>query len=241
MTNDANEFAASRLKLLAEQMGDACGRPSFGWQAKVARRMGLSSSYVSRLLSGERVGVGLDAIERVVKNVPVDREYFAPKAANVGASLMEQARSFVLHRRNDASARALAETVLSDIAVRAALEVRAANGDATNLGLTLAALVMASGREPQPQPSATGPSGALPKLRVRAVTVPSPATAPRLPWPGAKGRYVGWRRATSADAEATRVRFTADGPEFVLLDVVEVPDSPYFQKAIQSGELHTRA
>lgn len=235
-----NEFAASRLKLLAEQMGDACGRPSFGWQAKVARRMGLSSSYVSRLLSGERVGVGLDAIERVVKNVPVDRDYFAPKAAN-GASLMEQARSFVLHRRNDASARALAETVLSDIAVRAALEVRAASGDATSLGLTLAALVMASGREPQPQPSATESTGALPKLRVRAVTVPSPATAPRLPWPGAKGRYVGWRRATSADEKATRVRFAPDGPEFVHLDFIEVPDSPYFRKAVQNGELHAAA
>lgn len=254
------------MKLLVEGLGELYGRPGYGWQARVARRLGLSPSYVSRLLSGARVGVGFGAIEQAVQRVPLRREFFspgpspgehpsdadwrdyiadqegtAPAIQNRWQELSGRAMRFIRRHRHDPQlARELAGEVLREPVVSAALEVRdASDADAPSRGVALAALLVASsdGAEEPSSPVADLPSSLPPRVLVRPRLDPSPATAPRLPWPGAPGRYVGWRRATRADPADTRVRFTEGGPEFVALASVEVPDSPYFQRALRRGDI----
>ena len=270
-----SEFAAARYRALAEGLGELYGKPRQGWKTRVAKRLGVSPSYLSRVLSGDRVSIGVDVIEEAVRRVPIARSYFAPSlvpgerpedvvwrdfvatdpaAADEPLSSEERTRSsyrwsrarelarmFMRTRRDSAQGvRAIAEEILRDPVVSAAVDVRDAGDDEQALarGFKLIALLehdetAVEAAEVDPQHELVEPA----KLRVRARIDPTPETAPRLPWPGAPGRYVGWRRATPSDPPSTRVRFTTNGPEYVNQGVVEVPDSPYFRRALEKRDL----
>lgn len=47
-----------------------------GWQTLAARRLNVHQVTLSKFLTGDREGVGLDVIERAIVSLPIDREYF---------------------------------------------------------------------------------------------------------------------------------------------------------------------
>lgn len=69
------ELAAERYILLVEQLAEERGH-RWGWKAHVAKQLGVSPAYVSMLSSGERRGVGIDAVEKAIKRLRIDRSYF---------------------------------------------------------------------------------------------------------------------------------------------------------------------
>jgi len=282
---NAGEFAAGRYRRLAEGLGDAYyGRPKAGWKSKVARRLGIDVSYLTRIVKGERVGVGLDMIEEAVRRVPIRRAYFAPgpvpnatvedadwrdyleieaeadaaraRAASVPrwpASMTAVTGRFMAGSDEDQPARAarariareLAAAVLRDPVVSAAEAVRDAkrDRDAVERAFKLVALL----DRDRASSAASAADAFDPKLdevttkrlRVKAAR-PSP-TGPRLPWPGAPGRYVGYRKGRPNTPEALVVfRLPPDAPDgqpYVLAGIVDVPDTPYFRRAIERGDL----
>lgn len=58
------------IRELAEEIGGE------RWRSEAGRRLGVDSSYVSRLFDGERISVGNDAIERAISNMRINSQYF---------------------------------------------------------------------------------------------------------------------------------------------------------------------
>lgn len=66
-----------RYRALLAVLAERAGRPVRGWQARVARDLGVDPTYVSKIARGERSRVGARAIEKAMApplNIP--RDYF---------------------------------------------------------------------------------------------------------------------------------------------------------------------
>jgi hypothetical protein len=74
--SEATERAARRYLRLIEELGFEEGAPKHGWKSAVARRLGVDQSYVSRLLSRDRISVGADSVEKAVTRLKIRRDYF---------------------------------------------------------------------------------------------------------------------------------------------------------------------
>jgi transcriptional regulator with XRE-family HTH domain len=70
-----SERAAARYVRLAEEIGREVGL-KYGWPSEAARRLGVSQSYLSRLLSKERTSIGLDKVQRAIKRMHLSPDYF---------------------------------------------------------------------------------------------------------------------------------------------------------------------
>lgn len=66
---------AERYDALIRQLGEEVGTKR-GWIAHVARRLGVSPSYVSMIVNGTRAGVGVEAIESAIARLGLKREFF---------------------------------------------------------------------------------------------------------------------------------------------------------------------
>lgn len=75
MSTGPDTLPAERLRLLVEQLADEIGRYR-GWQSKVARRIGLHRSYVSKITQGARVSAGPSVVEKVCSAMGLDRAFF---------------------------------------------------------------------------------------------------------------------------------------------------------------------
>jgi transcriptional regulator with XRE-family HTH domain len=51
--------------------------PRHGWRVRVATRLGIDQSFLSRLLNGGRAVIGADSVDKAVHHVGVSRAYFA--------------------------------------------------------------------------------------------------------------------------------------------------------------------
>jgi transcriptional regulator with XRE-family HTH domain len=73
----ANEDSrpATRLRALVDQLAAETGRER-GWQAEVARRIGVHRSYVSRVAKGSPVSVGRAVVDKVCETLGLDRTFF---------------------------------------------------------------------------------------------------------------------------------------------------------------------
>jgi hypothetical protein len=73
---EQSERAAKRYLKLIEELGDELGAPKHGWKSAVARALGMDQSYISKILSRERMSIGVDAVESAVRHLRLDRDYF---------------------------------------------------------------------------------------------------------------------------------------------------------------------
>lgn len=70
------ERAKQRYLRLIEELGAEEGAPDHGWKSRVARRLGIDQSFVSRLVRRDRLSVGADSIDKAVAKLRIRREYF---------------------------------------------------------------------------------------------------------------------------------------------------------------------
>lgn len=73
---EETERAKRRYLQLVEELGAEEGAPAHGWTTAVARRLGISQSYLSRLSRRERVGVGPEIVDKAISRLRVRRAYF---------------------------------------------------------------------------------------------------------------------------------------------------------------------
>jgi transcriptional regulator with XRE-family HTH domain len=90
---------AGRFRLLIDQLAREAGHPQRGWQAAVARRLGLSRSFITRYLAGE-IAVGTAAIDRACETLGLSKAFFTktnvyPKPSYTRFLIVKQ-RRFVL-------------------------------------------------------------------------------------------------------------------------------------------------
>lgn len=77
----APTLAATRYRVLVDQLADEAGRPARGWQSEVARRLGVDRSYISKLLDPETdFAVGVEAIERSCERLGLKRTFFTARS-----------------------------------------------------------------------------------------------------------------------------------------------------------------
>ena len=74
---EANRIGLERLARLVEELQKEPGGPYS--QSVVARRMGMGQSHLSRLLNGQRGGVGLKVVGRIADKLGLDMEYFTAR------------------------------------------------------------------------------------------------------------------------------------------------------------------
>jgi hypothetical protein len=75
-TLDECDRATRRYLGLVQELADECGAPKHGWQIRVATRLGIGSSFLSKLLSGSRAIIGADSIDKAVHQMGLRRAYF---------------------------------------------------------------------------------------------------------------------------------------------------------------------
>jgi len=68
--------ATRRYKRLIRELADEHGAPKHGWGVRVATRLGIDPSFLSRLVSGEKKIVGADSIDKAVHHLGIHRGYF---------------------------------------------------------------------------------------------------------------------------------------------------------------------
>lgn len=68
--------AKRRYLRLIEELGAEEGAPEHGWKSRVARRLGIDQSFVSRLVRRDRTSIGADSIDKAVMHLRLRREYF---------------------------------------------------------------------------------------------------------------------------------------------------------------------
>jgi transcriptional regulator with XRE-family HTH domain len=61
---------------LIQELADEYGAPKHGWRVRVAARLGIDQSFLSRLLSGSRAIIGADSIDKAVSHLGIRRGYF---------------------------------------------------------------------------------------------------------------------------------------------------------------------
>lgn len=69
-----DEVRARQYRRLIEGLGEEIGRPR-GWKQKVAERIGISPSHLSKIMAEER-GVGRDLAERAAERLGIHPSYF---------------------------------------------------------------------------------------------------------------------------------------------------------------------
>jgi transcriptional regulator with XRE-family HTH domain len=70
----APSIAIERYRALVEQLRDELGA-EFGWQTRVAERLGISQPYPSLIIDGKRKA-GIDAIELAIVRLNIDPDFF---------------------------------------------------------------------------------------------------------------------------------------------------------------------
>lgn len=65
-----------RYLALVDHLARETGKPRRGWQARVARRLGVHATTINKIATGKRASVGMDVIEAAIATVPIPREYF---------------------------------------------------------------------------------------------------------------------------------------------------------------------
>lgn len=255
-----SELAALRLRYLAEWVGDVMHEaPTHGWQAATARSLGIDPSYLAKILSGKRTSVGREVVDDVADTLGIGREYFeatfqtpdampedvdpadylrfdspprnvasiAESAAWTGELTRELlteverlmgsgALSILPGKKGEESRRlmrALATSVVDRPAIAAAASALMATDDREleNAGIRLAAALHA------PRPLV----GFLTVRGVPGRLFPAPA--------GDERRFIGAEQATPGD-------FEVGGKTYACI-VERVPATPYFRKAIRTGDL----
>lgn len=95
-----NENLASRryLELVAQLSAEEDGR--YGWKSRVARRLGAHPSYLSKVIAGEVVGVGLDMCQRAAESLGISQDFFSTERDGTVAY-----RDFLLSNGETASAK----------------------------------------------------------------------------------------------------------------------------------------
>lgn len=211
-------------------------------------------------MSGERASVGISTVDSVSRTVPIRRDYFTAPVLVPGAPVdMFDPAEFVLEAGTEdptsgpttvANARwqaaiershrfmegvragapsadealAIVDAVLSEPVIAAAIEARDAADAESLIAGTYKLVALLSG----PPPSLPGPQRFL---RVRAV----PGRA--LPWPAARNHFVGLRLAGPGD-DASAIVHRVAGRSYVDAGPTSVPSEPYFQRALDRGDLH---
>ena len=74
-STSVSERAAERYRLLVEQLREELGG-QYGWQAEVAKRLGVHRSYVNQIASGARRSVGKKAVHRAAEALNLRTEFF---------------------------------------------------------------------------------------------------------------------------------------------------------------------
>lgn len=69
------DLATRRFVDLANYIGDAVGK-SYGWKTVVAERLGITPSYLTRILNGNR-GISTEIISRATKHAGIRAAYFS--------------------------------------------------------------------------------------------------------------------------------------------------------------------
>ena len=64
-----------RFRELIEQLGDEFGRPSRGWKTRVAQKLGIDPTYITKVTTGGRQ-VGLAAAERAAQHLGISMDFF---------------------------------------------------------------------------------------------------------------------------------------------------------------------
>jgi len=89
---DPVPHATRRYRALIEQLGDVEGR-CHGWKRRVAERLAVHPSYVSRILSGSSANVGRLVIDRACDALGLDPHFFSEDLAHA-----PDHRDFLAHR-----------------------------------------------------------------------------------------------------------------------------------------------
>ncbi len=69
------DLPSARYKALIEQLRDELNG-AYGWKSKVARRLGVAPSYISKITSGKAGHIGPDIIERAMESLRLPRNWF---------------------------------------------------------------------------------------------------------------------------------------------------------------------
>lgn len=77
MGSHTNELHRERFRLLVEQLGDEYGRPRRGWQTRVAERLGVPRSLVSRVARGDLEPIGPTVINRAMTVLKMSPSFFS--------------------------------------------------------------------------------------------------------------------------------------------------------------------
>lgn len=110
----AYRFGPERYALLVSQLAQEEGRPKRGWQTRVAERLGIHRSYVSRITAGDVSVIGSDVVQRAIERLDLDASFFM--APNAGSY-----RQFVraVHPSHIQSAAVMTQEVAEKQALRA--------------------------------------------------------------------------------------------------------------------------
>lgn len=71
---DSRQLATDRFRAMVERMAAERGRAT-GWQTDVAGELGIGATVLNHLIA-ERRRVGIDTVEKVVRKMRIDRDYF---------------------------------------------------------------------------------------------------------------------------------------------------------------------
>jgi len=73
--NEHGTLQLRRYKILIERLGEEAGYPR-GWKTAVAKRLGISPSYLTKVLRGDVKDIGGDVIDRALNALDMDGGYF---------------------------------------------------------------------------------------------------------------------------------------------------------------------
>jgi len=73
------DHQTARYIELVNQLGDEFGK-RYGWKAKVAKQLGVSRSYLSKLTKGDRHSVGAEIVSNALSSLRLDPTFFTAPA-----------------------------------------------------------------------------------------------------------------------------------------------------------------
>ncbi len=76
------ELAAARYRELVNQLGAELGRKR-GWKARVARKLGVHPSYISKVVAGGAAASGGEVIDRATARIGLRRAFFYDPSADI--------------------------------------------------------------------------------------------------------------------------------------------------------------
>lgn len=88
-------LAAERYALLVEQLAEEQAH-AHGWKTHVARTLGVHPSYISRVVKGDRTGIGGAVIARAIAALNIDPRFFTIRSRELGSAFRPHYHDYLL-------------------------------------------------------------------------------------------------------------------------------------------------